>query len=530
MSLFRAIATVGGLTMASRIAGFVRDLLIARYLGAGPVADAFFVSLRLPNFFRSLFAEGAFTAGFLPLFSHIQAKEGRAAAQLFAERALAILLLVTFGFTLIAQIAMPAVIILLAPGFVDDPQRFDLSVTLTIITFPYLLFVSLASLYGAVLNCLGRFFAMAATPILLNLVMIAGMLLLTPHVSNAGYALAWSVLAGGILQFLWLAWDAWRSGIDLRLRRPRLNDKLRRLFRLILPAALGAGATQVNLVVGLILASLLPAGAVSYLFYADRINQLTVGVVGVAIATALLPTLSAQLAREDHAGALATQNRALEFALLLALPSCLALLMVPFPIISILFQRGEFDAETARQTSVALFAYAVGLPGYVLARTCTPGFHARQDTRTPVKLALVSIAANIGLSLALMPGLGHVGLALATALAASLNTLLLLHTLRRRGHWRADARLKSRAWRILVAALAMAAVLALLDRVILPPLYAGPFALRVTALVLLVGGGGIAYLLAALLLGATRPAEWKSMLRRPRAAKTAPAMDPMAGG
>ncbi|MFN4276914.1 MAG: murein biosynthesis integral membrane protein MurJ [Ferrovibrio sp.] len=514
MSLFRAIATVGGLTMVSRIAGFIRDLLIARYLGAGPVADAFFVSLRLPNFFRSLFAEGAFTAGFLPLFSHIQTKEGQAAAQLFAERALAVLLLATFGFTLIAQIAMPAVIILLAPGFVDDPQRFDLSVTLTVITFPYLLFVSLASLYGAVLNCLGRFFAMAATPILLNLVMIAGMLLLTPHVPNAGYALAWSVLVGGILQFLWLAWDARRNGIDLRLRRPRLNDKLRRLFKLILPAALGAGATQVNLMVGLILASLLPAGAVSYLFYADRINQLTIGVVGVAIATALLPTLSAQLARDDHAGALVTQNRALEFALLLALPSCTALLVVPFPIISILFQRGEFDLETARQTSAALFAYAVGLPGYVLARTCTPGFHARQDTRTPVKLALVSIVVNIGLSLALMPRFGHVGLALATALAASVNTMLLLYVLRRRGHWRADDRLKARSWRILVASLAMVAVLAALDRLVLPGWYAGGFGLRIAALVALVGSGLVTFLLSALVLGATRPAEWRTALRR----------------
>lgn len=514
MSLFRAIATVGGLTMVSRIAGFVRDLLIARYLGAGPVADAFFVSLRLPNFFRSLFAEGAFTAGFLPLFSHIQAKEGQAAAQLFAERALAVLLLATFGFTLIAQIAMPAVIILLAPGFVHDPQRFDLSVTLTIITFPYLLFVSLASLYGAVLNCLGRFFAMAATPVLLNLVMIAGMLLLTPHVPNAGYALAWAVLVGGILQFLWLAWDARRNGVDLRLRRPRLNDKLRRLFKLILPAALGAGATQVNLVVGLILASLLPAGAVSYLFYADRINQLTVGVVGAAIATALLPTLSAQLARDDHAGALVTQNRALEFALLLALPSCAALLVVPFPIISILFQRGEFDLETARQTAATLLAYAVGLPGFVVSRTLIPGFHARQDTRMPVKLALVSIAVNIGLSLALMPRFGHVGLALATALAASVNTLLLLYVLRRRRHWQADDRLKSRAWRILAASVAMAAVLVALDRLVLPGWYAGGFGLRIAALVVLVGSGLATFLLAALVLGATRPAEWRAALRR----------------
>lgn len=514
MSLFRAIATVGGLTMISRVAGFVRDLLIARYLGAGPIADAFFVSLRLPNFFRSLFAEGAFTAGFLPLFSRTDAKEGRAAAQHFAERALSILLVTTLGFTLVAQVAMPLVILVLAPGFAGDPLRFPLSVTLTIITFPYLLFISLASLYGAVLNCFGRFFGMAATPILLNLVMIAGMLWLTPYTPNAGYALAWSTLIGGILQFLWLAWDARRAGLDLRLRRPVVNEKVRRLFRLVLPAALGAGATQVNLVVGLILASLLPAGAVSYLFYADRINQLTVGVVGTAIATALLPTLSGQLARDDHASARYTQNRAMEFGLLLALPSCAALLVIPFPIISILFQRGEFDLATARETANTLFAYAFGLPGFVLSRTLTPSFHARQDTRTPVRLAMVSIAVNIGLGLALLPVLAHAGLALATAMAANVNTLLLLVTLYRRGLWKADDRLKRRSLLTLLAAAGMALVLFLLDRLVLPGWYAGDFWHRSAALIVLVGSGLAVYLACAMLFGATRPSEWKAILRR----------------
>jgi putative peptidoglycan lipid II flippase len=514
MSLFRAIATVGGLTMVSRVAGFVRDLLIARYLGAGPVADAFFVSLRLPNFFRSLFAEGAFTAGFLPLFSRTEASEGREAARQFAESALSLLLVVTLVFTLVAQIAMPAVILALAPGFAGDVARFPLSVTLTIITFPYLLFISLAALYGAVLNCLGRFFSMAATPILLNLIMIAGMLWLAPHMPNAGYALAWSTLAGGILQFLWLAWDLHRAGFSLRLRRPVISDKVRQLFRLILPAALGAGATQINLVVGLILASLLPAGAVSYLFYADRINQLTVGVVGTAIATALLPTLSAQLARENAVAARYTQNRALEFGLLLSLPASVALLVVPFPIISILFQRGEFDSNTAYATANALFAYAIGLPGFVLSRTLTPSFHARQDTRTPVKIAMITIAINIGLGVALLPVLGHVGLALATAVAANANTLLLMYTLRQRGLWQADERLKKRSLLILLATVAMALVLALLDRLVLPGWYGGGFWKRVSVLAILIGSGMATYLVSALLLGATRPGEWKSILRR----------------
>jgi len=528
MSLFRSIATVGGLTMVSRLAGFVRDLLIARYVGAGPVADAFFVSLRLPNFFRSLFAEGAFTAGFLPLFSGTEATEGRAAAKRFAEDALAILLPALLVFVIVAQVAMPAVIALLAPGFLGDGGRFGLAVTLTTITFPYLLFISLAALYGAMLNSVGRFAAMAATPVLLNLTMIAA--LLGYHLAGGttgsarpetGQVMAWALFAGGILQFLWLVWEARRAHLGLRLRRPAIPPRVKRLFVLVLPAAIGAGVTQINLIVGLMLASLLPSGAVSFLFYADRINQLTVGVVGVAIATALLPAISAQLARGETRAALANQNRAIEFGLLLSLPAAAALIAVPQPIIGILFQRGAFDAASAQATAHALLAYSVGLPGYVLSRTLTPGFHARQDTRTPVKIAAVAIAANLGCSLALMPWLGHVGLALATALAASVNTLLLGAVLRRRGHWQADDRLKARAWRILAAALVMAAALAALDRWLLPAWYAGPDILRFVALAVLVGGGLAVFLLAALLFGATRPAEWRAMVRRP--AKTAPA-------
>lgn len=515
MSLFRAIATVGGLTMVSRVAGFVRDLLIARYLGTGPLADAFFVALRLPNFFRSLFAEGAFTAGFLPIFARTEASEGRAAARSFAEQALGVLLPATLLFSVLAQIAMPAVIFVLAPGFAADAARFNLAVALAIITFPYLVFVSLAALYGAMLNSIGRFAAMAATPILLNLVMIAGLPLMHAHVGGPGYALAWSVLVGGIVQFLWLAWEAHRAGLSLPLRMPRLSPKVRELFRLTLPVAIGAGATQVNLIVGLMLASLLPAGAVSFLFYADRINQLTVGVVGVAIATALLPAISAQLARGEVEAAVANQNRALEFGLLLALPAATALIVVPFPIISILFQRGEFDLASAQATATALLAYSIGLPGYVLSRSLTPSFYARQDTRTPVRVALVTIAVNLGLGAALMGPLQHVGLALATAVAAIVNTLLLGWLLLRRGHWRPDARLKSRAWRILAAALTMALMLWGLDRFLLPAWYAGGETLRLLALAVLVLAGGTTFLLAALAFRATRPAEWKAMLRKP---------------
>ncbi|WP_428248863.1 murein biosynthesis integral membrane protein MurJ [Ferrovibrio sp.] len=513
MSLYRAIATVGGLTMVSRVFGFARDLMIARYLGAGIQADAFFVALRLPNFFRSLFAEGAFTAGFLPLYSETLNKGGKEAAKAFAEGALAWLLVALLLFTLAAQIFMPLVMLGLAPGFQDEPQRFTLAVEYTRITFPYLLFISIAALYGAVLNGLGRFAAFAATPILLNLTMLLALPLLTPLLGSAGSALAWGTLAAGLVQFLWLAFWSGKSGFSLRLRWPRRSALTLRLFKLVLPAAIGAGATQVNLVIGVILASLLPAGAVSYLFYADRINQLTVGVVGVAISTALLPLLSRHIARGEQQEAMAQQNRAQEFALLLALPAMVALLVVPYPIISVLFERGAFDGAAARATADALFAYSIGLPAYILSRTLTPGFHARQDTATPVRIAFAIIAFNLVVSVALMPVLGHVGLALATALAAWLNTVLLAWLLLRRGHWQADHRLRSRAWRILVAALAMGLALWGLNRG-LTPWYGWGEAWRIAALALLVAGGFCVYLGAALALGATRPAEWRSLARR----------------
>jgi len=516
MSLFRAIATVGGLTMVSRVLGFARDLMIARYLGAGVAADAFFVALRLPNFFRSLFAEGAFTAGFLPLYSELLAKGGRYAARRFAESALAFLLPVLLLFSVLAQILMPLLMLGLAPGFYDEPERFVLAVEYTRITFPYLLFISLAALYGAVLNGLGRFAAFAATPILLNLTMLVALPLLAGGAAPllpAGEALAWGTLAAGLAQFLWLVYWLWREGIVLRLVPPALPPMVRRLFQLILPAAIGAGAMQINLVVNVILASLLPAGAVSYLFYADRLNQLTVGIVGVAIATALLPSLSRLLALGRIEAAAAQQNRAIEFSLLLALPAMAALVVVPYPLISVLFERGAFDAAASRASADALLAYAIGLPAYILARAFTPGFHARQDTRTPLRIAFVTIAANLALSIALMPVLGHVGLALATALAAWGNAAQLGWRLHRRGHWQPDARLKQRGLRILVAALLMAAALWGLQHLV-SGWYGEGEARRIAALAVLVLGGMAVYGLAALLLGATKPSEWRTLLRR----------------
>ncbi len=513
MALIRYAATVGGLTMVSRVLGFARDILIAQALGAGMVADAFFVAFKLPNFFRRLFAEGAFNAGFVPIFAERLEVEGRASARAFAEESLAVLLTALLAFVFAVQAAMPWVMYLFAPGFADDPIKFDLTVALTRLTFPYLLFISLVSLMGGVLNGLHRFAAVAATPILLNLCLIGGLMVLGRYTETPGHGLAWGVSLGGVVQLVWLAFECRRAGMPLRLPRPRLNANVKALLKRMMPAALGAGAVQVNLVVDVILASLLPAGSVSYLFYADRLNQLPLGVVGVAVGTALLPVLSRQLAAGDQAGAQASQNRAIEAALLLTLPAAAALMVLAEPLVRVLFERGAFGDFEARATALALLAYALGLPAYVLVKVLTPAFFARKDTGTPVRIAMVALIANVALNLALMIPFKHAGLALATALSAWLNTGLLALTLKRRGLLVIDARLEARLPRMMAASLVLAGALWLAGRGLAAPL---PEALsaRVVVLAVLVVGGLVLYAVAAHLLGAARLGELKGLVRR----------------
>jgi putative peptidoglycan lipid II flippase len=317
VSLARGVATVGGYTLASRVLGFLRDVLAAAYLGAGPVADAFFVAFKFPNFFRRLFAEGAFNAAFVPIFAGMVAKDGRVAARNFAEDALAVLLAALLALTLAIEALMPHFVALAAPGFRDEPEKLALAIEFTRITFPYLLFISLVSLQGGVLNSLDRFAAVAATPILLNLCLIGGMIVLSPLLGSPGLALSWGVALAGVVQFL-----------ALRLPRPRLTPEVRRLGRLMLPAALGSGVVQINLLIDVMIASLLPTGAVSYLYYADRLYELPLAVIGIAIGTALLPLLSRQIRLGEAAAAAETQNRALEAAMVLTLPATAASLFM----------------------------------------------------------------------------------------------------------------------------------------------------------------------------------------------------------
>ncbi len=518
MVLLRSIVTIGGMTMVSRVLGFIRDMLIAAVIGAGPVADAFFVAFRLPNLFRALFAEGAFSAAFVPLFAKRVEAEGEARAVAFAEQALSVLLSALLLFLIVFELAMPLFIYVIAPGFADQPQQVALAVELARITFPYLLFISLVSLMGGILNSLGRFAAAAATPILLNLAMIAAALALVPFTPTAGHALAWGVAAAGAAQFLWLFYFCGREGLWLRLPRPRLTPEVRLLVRRALPVALGAGVYQVNLTINTALASWLPPGSVSYLFYADRVNQLPLGVVGIAVSTALLPLLARQL-RAGHArAAMHSQNRALEFTLLLTLPAATGLVVLAQPVMSVLFERGAFGPAEAEATAMALAAYASGLPAYVLIKALTPGFFAREDTRTPVKVAAVCAAINVGLNLILMWPFSYVGIAVSTAVAFWINAGALAAILWQRGHLGIDERLRKRLPRMVAATAAMGGVCAFLHLEVLAPWLDGDQAHRVAALAILVGAGLATFALAAQLFGAAGIRDLRGFIKRPDAA------------
>ncbi|MBM3558350.1 MAG: murein biosynthesis integral membrane protein MurJ [Alphaproteobacteria bacterium] len=516
MTLSRAIATVGGWTMASRLLGFVRDTLIADRLGAGPLSDAFFVAFRLPNLFRSLFAEGAFNAAFVPQFSAVLTRDGRAAALAYAGRVLAVMLAALVPFTILAELAMPALVLVLAPGFAGDAATFALAVEFARVTFPYLMFIALAALIAGVLNSLDRFAAAAAVPVLLNLTLIAALLGFGRVLATPAHALAWGVAVAGMAQFVWLAVALERNGTPLRLPWPRLEPRVRRTLALMVPGAIGAGVMQINIVVGTMLASLLGSGAISWLYYADRVAQLPLGVIGVAVGVALLPLVSRRIAAGDAQGAADAQCRAIEGALLLTLPAAVALATIPGPIITTLFERGAFTAADSAAAQAALAAYAAGLPAFVLVKALAPGFFARHDTATPVKVAAAAVVLNIVAALALMQVLGHVGIALATTLAGWLNAGCLAVLLLRRGHLRLDTRLRVRAPRILAASLVMGLSLWGLSWLLQPAWSAGGLA-QAGALTLVVAAGLAVYAAAAAATGAARPADLRQMLRRSRA-------------
>ncbi|SFG11872.1 putative peptidoglycan lipid II flippase [Novosphingobium sp. CF614] len=507
MNLAKALASVGGLTLASRVLGLLRDSLFARYIGASFASDAFLIAFRLPNMFRALFAEGAFASAFIPMFNKKVADPdgpGLPAGITFAEQALSVLLPVLLAMTVLLEVFAWPVTWVLSGSFNDvSRDQFAYAVELSRMTVPYLMFISLVSLLGGILNSLHKFWVNAAAPILLNLVLIAA--LLGFHSSDpleTARNQAIGVSVAGLLQLAWLAWACRANGVNLRLRRPVWNADVKRLLALIWPAAAGAGAVQINLVISTALAaSLLAHGSVTYIYMADRLNQLPLGLIGIGLGTVLLPTISRQLGGGEEAAAMETQNRGLELALLLTLPASVALVVGGEPIAAALFGYGKFDANDVARTAEALAAFSIGLPSYILVKVLTPGFYARQDTRTPVRYATMSMVVNLVGNLILIVPLQHMGPPLATAIASTVNVLMLYVTLVRRGHFRADARLRRRAPRLALAALAMGVAL-WFGQGLMTPYIHGTWLVRGLALGVLVSAGCLVYGLGTVVSGA----------------------------
>ena len=505
MSLGRATLTVGGLTALSRLAGFGRDLLIAAALGAGPVADAFFVSLKLANFLRRLFAEGAFGAAFVPLYAQLRQRSEAAAAR-FAGQALAVLAMALAVVVVLGELAMPWLVRGLATGFAPAKLKYELSVELGRVTFPYLLLISLAALFSGVLQSQRRFAAAAFAPVLLNLVLIGVLLVIRAGGPAAARLLAWGVVVAGVMQLACVAGAAARANLAPAPRAPRLSPEVRRLLQRVGPGVLGIGVVQLNLLVSSWFATHLPPGTVAYLFYADRLVQLPLGVVGVALGTALLPALSLT-ARQGQAFH-DVFNRALELALLLGLPAAVGLGLLAEPIITGLFERGAFGAEASLATAQVLAGLSLGLPASVVAKVLAPGFYARGDTATPVKVAAAALAVNVAAAAWLTPMFGHIGLALAFSLSSWINVLGLAWLLTRRGQFRPDASLVRRSFGTSAAVVVMAGTTTL-GRDLMP---AGAAGLGLT-----IGAGGLSFLVAALAAGAVDVAALHRLARPSRA-------------
>jgi len=509
--LIRGFLSVGAWTLASRLVGFIRDVMIAAYLGTGPVAQAYLVAFTLPNMFRRFFAEGAFNTAFVPMFAkRLEANDNPRG---FAEEAFSGLFSVVLVVSLIAHLAMPWLVLAMAAGFVGD-ERFDLAVIYGRICFPYILFISLTALLSGLLNAGGRFMAAAAAPVLMNFILIAAMLLADRNGWDMGLAMAWSTPVSGIAQLLCVWWAAKRMGFPLRLRRPRLSPDMRRLLAVAAPAVLAGGVVQINLLVGRQVGSFFD-GAIAWLTNADRLYQLPLGVVGIAIGIVLLPDISRRLKAGDTGGGRHAYNRAAEFALFLTLPAAVALVIASYPLISVLFKRGAFLEADVGPTALALAIYGLGLPAFVLQKVLQPLYFAREDTRSPFRFAIWSMVVNVIIALGLAPLIGFSAAAWGTTIAGWIMAAQLWRGTRAYGEAaEIDARLRHRLPRIVMASALMGVVtwgvMAGLGDLLYQP------GTRYLALLVLVASGVAAYGIAAMLLGAFRPSDLRAGFRRQR--------------
>ncbi len=512
MSLIKNVGTIGGLTAISRVFGFARDMLLARVLGAGLVADAFQLAFTLPNTFRRLFAEGAFSVAFVPMYSRaLHGHDGQPgseeAAEKFAGDVLSVFLWVLLAFSTLCMIGMGGIVWVLAREYAQVPGKFELAVFLSRITFPYLFFISLVAMLSGLLNARSRFGPGALAPILLNIFLITG-ILLGNHLRGTstddhviGYCIAAAVSLSGLAQFLYLAWETRRAGVRLKVTRPKFTPEVKRLGLLILPATFGAGIYQISQLVDTFFATSLPQGSLSLLKLADRLNQMPLGIVGIALGTAILPMLSRHIHTGDAKEAQRLQTNAFEIATLLTLPAAVALAVCALPFCTAFFVGGKFKPEDGVLMAQIVVALVAGLPAYVIVKILNPGFFAREDTRTPVWTALASLLFNIAVNLYVVDRYGIVGLAGATAASATLNCVLLYAILHHRGWFHFTAKLAGRIARQLIATAAMGAVLWWLVPQFTPA-YSGPWFDRVWSLSLLVGAGLIVFFGVAFAVGA----------------------------
>ena len=521
MNLLKATGTIGGLTMVSRVLGFARDMIAARLLGASHANDAFNLAFLLPNIFRRLFAEGAFSSGFVPLFSRRLASGGKEEATRFSNEILAVFMPALLAVTIVFTIFMPGVLALVAAGYREVPGKFDLAVELTRWTFPYLLFISLVALLAGVLNSLTRFVAAAFAPALLNLALIVA-LLLSRGASDIATVrnMAIAVLVGGIVQFA-LCWVAVRrAGIRLHFGRPRMTPAVKELVILILPATIAAGAYQISQLFYAFFSSRLGEGALTMLSYADRLNQLPLSIIGTALGVAILPAISQAIARDDEVAATDVQARAFDLSMLLTLPAAIALAVASGPIIGALYQGGEYSREDAATTAAILAILVTGLPAYVLVKVLTPAFYARKDVRTPVVIAMTILILSIPANFLLIPVMGITALATVTSVAAWLNFLFLFAILHRRRQFRMPGWLVNRVARQLIAAIAMGAALFFL-REPLAEWFFGSAGRRILGLGILCGTGALVYFGIAFLIGGVDREAIATLRRRRAPAKDA---------
>ncbi len=517
--LLRSSAVVGAMTMMSRVLGLVRDIVLAGFVGATASADAFFVAFKVPNFLRRLFAEGAFAQAFVPVLADYKEQGSKEAVKALIDRVAGVLGGTLLLLTGVIILAAPLVTAVFAPGFVGHPEKYQLTVEMIRITFPYLLLISMTGFCGAILNSYGRFAVPAFTPVLLNLALIAAATLMAPHFAQPVFALAWGVFLAGVIQLLFQLPSLYRLELVPRPLWDIRDEGVRRIMTLMVPALFGVSVSQINLMLDTILASFLPTGSVSWLYYSDRLTELPLGVFGIAIATVILPSLSAHNAADRAERFATTLDWAVRSVLLIAVPAAVALLLLAEPILITLFQYGALSPHDVTMASYSLQAYSLGLAAFMLIKVLAPGYYARQDMVTPVRIGIKAMVANMVLNLAfVLPlmyflGIGHVGLALATSVAAYLNAGLLFRGLRSEGIFQFQPGWGLYTLRLLAASVVMALVVLLLKAEIADWL-AWDWRQRAWQMAILCAAGVVAYLLVHLLLG-TRMAD----LRGPASAK-----------